>query len=153
MLTSRLTPIFVLGAAAVAFLLSGVAAAQGAPGPRVGPGVVEAQLVERNAKKLELDEETLAAVKKVREEASAQEGEFETKLREERLKLRDLLSEELPEEAALMKQAAGMSGVAVDLLKHQLATSLRVRNLLTPEQRKELMELRKNVRSRGGRRR
>ena len=44
-----------------------------------------------------------------------------------------------------MKQAAAVSSLAADMQKHQMETSLRVRKLLTPEQRKKLMELRKNV--------
>ena len=72
---------------------------------------------------------------------------------QERLKLRDLLNEELPEEAALMKQAGVVSGLALDLQKHQLETTLRTRKPLTPEQRTKLMELRKNVRQQQRRRR
>ena len=103
------------------------------------------RLVERSAKPLELDEKTIAAVKALAAEASARDGKLNEQMRDERLKLRDLLNEELPEEAALVKQAAAVSSLAADMQKHQMETSLRVRKLLTPEQRKKLMELRKNV--------
>ena len=142
---SRSTPLSILGAVAAAFLLSGVAAAQVTLGPRGGPGVAEVRLVERNAERLELDEKTIAAVQELAAEVSARDEKFNGQMREERLKLRDLLNEALPEEAALMKQAAAVSSLAADMQKHQMQTSLRVRKLLTPEQRTELMELRKNV--------
>jgi Spy/CpxP family protein refolding chaperone len=142
---SRSTLLSILGAVAAAFLLSGVAAAQVSLGPRVGPGVAEVRLVERNAEQLELDEKTIAAVQELAAEVSARDEKLNGQMREERLKLRDLLDEALPEETALMKQAAAVSSLAADMQKHQMQTSLRVRKLLTPEQRTELMELRKNV--------
>jgi Spy/CpxP family protein refolding chaperone len=143
---SRSNPLSVLGAVAAAFLLAGVAAAQVTLGPRVGPGVAEVRLVERSAEKLELDEKTIAAVQELAAEASARDEKLNEQMREVRLKLRDLLDEALPEEAALMKQATAMSSLGLDMQKHQLETSLRVRKLLTPEQRTKLMELRKDVR-------
>ena len=143
---SRSIRLFILGAVAAAFLLSGVATAQVTLGPRIGPGVVEVRLVERSAEQLELDEKTIAAVQALAAEASARDEKLNGQLRDERLKLRDLLNEPLPEEAALMKQATVVSGLALDMQKHQLEISLRVRKLLTPEQRTKLMELRKNVR-------
>jgi len=153
MRNSRSTPFSILGAVAAALLLAGVAAAQVTLGPRVGPGVAEVRLIERNAARLELDEKAIAAVKELTAEAAAQEEKLNKQLREERLKLRDLLNEALPEEAALMKQAAAVSGLALDLQKHQLETTLRARKLLTPEQRTKLMEMRKNVRQQPRRRR
>ncbi len=153
MRTSRSTPLSILGALAAALLLAGVAAAQVTLGPRVGPGVAEVRLVERNAQRLALDEKAIAAVQELAAEATAQEEKLNKQLREERLKLRDLLNEELPEAAVLMKQAATVSGLGLDVQKHQLETTLRVRKLLTPEQRTQLMELRKNVRQQPRRRR
>lgn len=149
----RSTPLSILGAVAAAFLLSGGAAAQVTMGPRIGPGVQEVRLVERSAEQLELDEKTIAAVQALAAEASAQDEKLNGQMRDERLKLRDLLNEALPEEAALMKQADAVSSLALDMQKHQLQTSLRVRKLLTPEQRTELMELRKNVKQQQRRRR
>ena len=144
--TSRSTPLSILGAVAAALLLAGVATAQVSIGPRVGPGLAEVRLVERNAGRLELDEKTVAAVQELAAEASARDEKLNEQMREERLKLRDLLDETLPEEAALMKQATALSSRGLDMQKHQLETSLRVRKLLTPEQLTKLMELRKDVR-------
>lgn len=135
-----------LGGLAVACLLAGTAAAQVSMGPRVSPGVPEVRLVERNAEKLKLDEKTIAAVQKLATEANARDEEISKQLREERLKLRDMLDEKLPDQAALMKQLSVMSRVSDDLQKHQIETTLRLRKLLTEEQRTELLELRKNAR-------
>jgi len=127
-----------------------VASAQSA---RRGGGLAEARLVERSAKRLELDEKTVAAVKKLVADATAEEKKISEKLREESGKLREMLDEALPEEAALMKQAETVNGLSLDLQKLQLGTTLGVRKLLTPEQRTELMEMRKNMRQQPRRRR
>ena len=146
----RSTPLFILGAVAATLLLAGVASAQAA---RRGGGLAEARLVERSAKRLELDEKTVAAVKKLVADATAEEKKISEKLREESGKLREMLDEALPEEAALMKQAETVNGLSLDLQKLQLGTTLGVRKLLTPEQRTELMEMRKNMRQQPRRRR
>jgi Spy/CpxP family protein refolding chaperone len=152
MLASRSTLLSALGALAAAFLLPGMAAAQVTLGPRVGPGLPEVRLVERNAERLELDEKAIAAVQELATQASAGEEKLSGQVRDQRLKLRDLLNEELPDEAALLKQLDVVNRLSGDLQKQQLQTSLRLRKLLTPEQRKELMELRKNVRQQRRRR-
>jgi Spy/CpxP family protein refolding chaperone len=152
MLASRSTLLPALGALAAAFLLPGMTAAQVSLGPRVGPGLPEVRLVERNAERLELDEKVIAAVQELATQASAGEEKLSGQVRDERLKLRDLLNEELPEEAALLKQLGVVNRLSADLQKEQLQTTLRLRELLTPEQRKQLMELRKNVRQQRRRR-
>lgn len=150
--TSRSLSFPILGALAAAILWPGSAAAQVTMGPRVGPGVQEVRLVERSAEQLKLDEKAIAAVQELATKASAREEELSKQLREARLKLRDMLNEPLPNEAALMKQSGVVNGLTADMQTHQLQTSLRLRKLLTEEQRTELMELRKNVRQQRRRR-
>jgi protein CpxP len=140
------TSILAPGALALALILAQTAAAQVSLGPRVAAGLPEVRLAERNAEKLELDEKTLAAVKELAAEVTAREEKLGEKLKEERLKMRDLLDQELPEEAALLKQAGVVNGLLSDAQKYQLQTTLRLRALLTPEQRKEFMEIRKTAR-------
>lgn len=140
------TPILALGALALAVVLAQTAAAQVSLGPRVAAGLPEVRLVERNAEKLELDEEAIAAVQKLVAEGTAREEKLGEQLKEERLKMRDLLDQELPDEAALLKQAGVVNGVLAEAQKHQLQTTVRLRALLTPEQRKEFMEIRKTAR-------
>jgi Spy/CpxP family protein refolding chaperone len=142
---SNPTPILALGALALALILAETAAAQVSLGPRVAAGLPEVRLVERSAEKLELDEKTIAAVQKLAADATTRDEKLGEKLKNERLKLRDLLDQDLPEEAALMKQAEVVSGMTSEMQKNQLDTTLRVRALLNPEQRKTFMEIRKTA--------
>jgi Spy/CpxP family protein refolding chaperone len=142
---SNPTPILALGALALALILAETAAAQVSLGPRVAAGLPEVRLVERSAEKLELDEKTIAAVQKLAADATTRDEKLGEKLKNERLKLRDLLDQDLPEEAALMKQAEVLSGMTSEMQKNQLDTTLRVRALLNPEQRKTFMEIRKTA--------
>jgi len=145
MRSSNPTPILTLGALALALILAQTAAAQVSLGPRVAAGLPEVRLVERSAEKLELDEKTIAAVQKLAADATARDEKLGEQLKNERLKLRDLLDQDLPEEAALMKQAGVVSGLTTEMQKNQLDTTLRLRALLNPEQRKTFMEIRKTA--------
>lgn len=142
---SNPTPILALGALALALILAETAAAQVSLGPRVAAGLPEVRLAERNAEKLELDEKTIAAVQKLAADTTARDEKLGEKLKNERLKLRDLLDQDLPEEAALMKQAEVVTGLTSEMQKNQLDTTLRLRALLNPEQRKAFMEIRKTA--------
>ncbi|HEY5658089.1 MAG TPA: periplasmic heavy metal sensor [Myxococcota bacterium] len=153
MSTSRSTLLPALGGLAVACLLAGMAAAQVSMGPRVGPGIPEVRLVERNAEQLGLDQKTIEAVQKLAAEAGGREEELTKQVREERLKLRDLLDEKLPDQAAVLKQLGVMSRLSDDMQKQQIETTLRLRKLLNDDQLTQLMELRKDARQQQRRRR
>jgi hypothetical protein len=53
--------------------------------------------------------------------------------------MRTLLSQEVPNEAAVMQQADAIGALKLALLKQRLQAMLRIRALLTPAQRQELM--------------
>jgi hypothetical protein len=55
--------------------------------------------------------------------------------------MRTLLSQEVPNEAAVMQQADAIGALELAILKQRLQVMLRIRALLTPAQRQELMRL------------
>jgi Spy/CpxP family protein refolding chaperone len=135
--------------AAAALAVAGVATAQGgaeagAPGPGASfAGVGEARWLERHASELGLDEKTLASVRRIGEEARSAAGRRMDELRAEGRRLSEKLAEELPDEAALTKQAELVGRVWTQALEERIRTSVELRKLLTPEQRKKAAELRR----------
>jgi Spy/CpxP family protein refolding chaperone len=149
--------------AAVATAAIGIAApaaAQGGGEPEGGPpgvgvgfaGATEARWLERHASELGLDEPTLAKVRAIGEEASGAWNRHVEELRAESRRLSEGLAAELPDEAALAKQAQAMGRVWTEGLEERLRATVKLRKLLTPEQRQKAAELRKKqpARRRGG---
>ena len=143
-LLSLSRPLF-LATLATALAIPGLGLAQPAPG-RFPPGRPEARLIEREAEKLGVDEETAAAVKKLADESREEEAKALEVTKNAWTRMRELLDQELPDEAALLEQAALISRASSEAQKRRLLLSLRVRALLTPEQRTKFMELRKTAR-------
>jgi len=100
-------------------------------------------LVEEHAERLGLDEETRAAIRTIVDESHARAAELHEDHRQARRALRDLLSQDSPDEAAVMQQAERIGAIETEMAKHRLRTMLRIHALLTPEQRKEMMEIRR----------
>jgi Spy/CpxP family protein refolding chaperone len=99
-------------------------------------------MFERIAEKLDLDAETEAAVEAIVEETRPQGRALHDELREAHHALRELMSQDTPDEADVMAQAESLGELETEARKHHLATLLRIRALLTPEQRAELVEMR-----------
>jgi Spy/CpxP family protein refolding chaperone len=137
--------------AAALFAIAGAAGAQGggdadagAQGVGVGfAGGFEARWLQRHAKDLELDDKTLEAVRKIAEESRTAANKRAEELRAEGRRLGEALDQELPDPKAVAKQAEAMGRVWTEALKDRLNASLRMRELLTPEQRKKAAELRR----------
>lgn len=110
-------------------------------------------LFEKHAERLGLDTKTLSQIRAISEATKEQSSELRTNLEKARMTMRDLLSAETPDKAAVMKQAEIMGAIKTDLRKQRLATILEIRALLTPEQRQELIAIVKEFRSKRGPRR
>ena len=110
-------------------------------------------LFEKHAERLGLDAKTLEQIRAISEATKEQSSELRTNLTQARMAMRDLLSAETPDKAAVMKQADIMGAIKTDLRKQRLATILEIRALLTPEQRQELIAIVKEFRSKRGPRR
>jgi len=105
-------------------------------------------LVEEHAERLGLDDETRAAIRAIVDESHERAAELHEDHRQARRALRDLLSQDSPDEAAVMQQAERLGAIETEMTKHRLKTMLRIHALLTPEQRKEMMAIRRE--SHGG---
>jgi len=139
-MTRRITAFILAGS-----LLGGahLALAQGGPhGPRGGrEGGRFAMTLEENAQRLGLSEETLAKVRAI-VAAGKEEGKtlHEQESRARNL-LRELLSQNPPDDRAIMQQAERVGDLETEILKHRLRILLQLRPLLTNAQLEELWQL------------
>lgn len=119
---------------------------------RRGPPPIE-RVLERHAERLGLDDAARARIRELaRQGWQAGEVHRET-LRELRDGMRALLSQEVPDEAAVLAQAESIGRAETELQKQRLRTMLAIRSLLSPEQRRELVRIheeRRAERRRGG---
>lgn len=145
----RSLPLTAFGLAAL--LLAGAASASspGHHGPRHGHhGMDEQGFVQENAERLGLAEETRQAIEAIVEDSHARAAALHDEHREARHALKDLLSQDVPDEATVMAQAEELGRIETALSKHRLATMLRIRALLSPEQRSQLLEIRREKHAR-----
>jgi Spy/CpxP family protein refolding chaperone len=108
----------------------------------------EQGFIQENAERLGLSDETRQAIEAIVEESHARAAALHDEHRDARQALKDLLSQDSPDEAAVMGQAEALGRVETDLSKHRLGTMLRIRALLTPEQRSQLLEIRREKHAR-----
>jgi Spy/CpxP family protein refolding chaperone len=131
--------------------LAGVGNAQppfgGHHGPRGHhPGHGPHGFIEDHAAQLGLDEETRGAIDEIVAESREQGRSLSEELRSMHREMRDLLSQDIPDEAAVMQQADAIGQAETALHKHRLAAMMRIRALLTDEQRAELSRIREETR-------
>ena len=120
------------------------------PGPSARHAPPGSRL-ERLVEELGLDERTLARADAIIDASRAKKRTLRRQLREAHQHMRSMLEEETPRETALLEQVERIGGLRTELRKEQLKTMLRVRALLSPEQRATLLE-RLNKGPRRGRR-
>jgi len=101
-----------------------------------------AGFIEEHAARLGLDDETREAIDEIVDESRMRARELRGELRGLHDEMYDLLSQETPDEAAVMQQAEAIGQVETALHKHRLETLIKIRALQTPEQRAELMAIR-----------
>ncbi len=116
----------------------------GGPPPGRGPD----RFIQEHASQLGLDEETVEAIEAIVDESREQAREVRGGLRDLHREMRDLLSQDTPDEAAVMEQAEAIGQAEVELHKHRLGALLEIRGLLTEEQRAELAGIREEMRKR-----
>jgi Spy/CpxP family protein refolding chaperone len=93
------------------------------------------------AERLGLDQETLVTIRTIVEASRAQGETLRADLRQAYAQMRALLSQEEPNEAAVMQQADAIGALELAARKQRLLVMLRIRALLTPAQRQELSRL------------
>jgi Spy/CpxP family protein refolding chaperone len=96
-----------------------------------------AEYVER----LGLDQETLKTIRTIVDASWVQGETLRTELRQAQIQMRTLLSQETPNEAAVMQQADAIGALELTIRKQRLQVMLQIRALLTPAQRQELVRL------------
>jgi Spy/CpxP family protein refolding chaperone len=126
-------------AAAILLGLSLPAAAEGPPGHWKRPPFDA--VLEREAGRLGLDEAALARIRAVADAARPELEQLETALRAERDALHELLRADTPDRDAAMSQVERVGAAETALDKRRIATMLEIRQLLTPAQRAELVEI------------
>jgi Spy/CpxP family protein refolding chaperone len=104
--------------------------------------------IEENAEALGLDDETLGAIRSIVEESKGTGDQLHSELRELHKGMKALLARDTPDESAVMKQVDAIGAAETAMHKHRLDTMLKIRALLTPEQREEMTGLREDSRGR-----
>ena len=132
----------VVGVVSLVMIGAGLAAAQG-PGPDQGKGMGRGMKSEfgagRMAARLDLSDDQQTAIKALHEN-SRKEG---TELRKEMMRLRNELRGEMlkdnPSEKAVLSLNDKIGALKTKLQANRLKTRLAVRELLTPEQRDQML--------------
>jgi len=133
------------GALAAALTLAGVGFARQPYGPADShrdPGA----FIEENAEALGLDDETLGAIRSIVGESKDTGDQLHARLRELHKGMKLILEQDSPDEAAVMRQVDAIGAAEVEMQRHRLGTMLKIRALLTPEQREEMTRLREDSR-------
>jgi Spy/CpxP family protein refolding chaperone len=120
----------------------------GGPGGPRGPGGPHVGLIEEHAEQLGVDEETLEKIRAIVDESRAAGEDLRAELRDAHGALRELLSQDSPDFDAAMAQVETIGELEIQERKNRLGAMLRIRSLMTPEQRAELSRIREEARSR-----
>jgi Spy/CpxP family protein refolding chaperone len=96
---------------------------------------------EEYAERLGLEAETLAAIRTIVEAAGLQNKALWAEMHQAYARMRELLSQEMPDTTAVMQQADTISALELAQRKNRLQAMLQIRALLTPAQRQELVRL------------
>jgi Spy/CpxP family protein refolding chaperone len=108
------------------------------------------RILERHADRLGLDEKTRERIDAITTAAREEGRRIHDRLRESRQEMHRLLAADDPDESAVMRQAEKIGGLETEAQKHRLRTMLQVRALLTPEQRRTLVQIHAERRARRG---
>jgi Spy/CpxP family protein refolding chaperone len=121
----------------------------GGPGPFGGPpaGRGPDRFIEEHAEQLGLDDETLEAIDQIVDESREKARALHADLRGMHREMRDLLSQDTPDESAVMQQADAIGKAETELHKHRIGALIKIRALLTAEQREELRQIREETRA------
>jgi len=114
--------------------------------PHGGPDI--GMMMEHNAERLGLSDETIAKIRDISDASRKGREGLEKDLDARSDELRKLLDQDAPDRSAVMAKADAIGALKTKLRKSQLEAMLDVRALLTPEQRKELTKLHEERRDR-----
>lgn len=92
---------------------------------------------------LDLSSDQEEKINAILEEASDRRKQMRALLHEEFERLHALLEHEPPDESAILAQVERVGGLKTERHKAMMRTLLRIRAVLTPEQRRKLIEMRR----------
>jgi Spy/CpxP family protein refolding chaperone len=111
------------------------------------------RILAQNAERLGLDQETQDQIKAIAKAARAEAKPTRELVRAKKDAMHLMLQSDAPVEAAIMQQADEIGALQTELRKNKLRSMLKIRKLLTPEQRKELVKIHNERRARREQRR
>lgn len=118
---------------------------QGHHGERHPPGSFAA----RHAQRLGLDDESRQRMGEIVARSGEQDAALRERLHAKRQQLRDLMkASHQPDEQTVMERADEIGRIEVEIHQNRLRAILALREILTPEQRQELMRIREESRER-----
>jgi Spy/CpxP family protein refolding chaperone len=112
-------------------------------GSRHGPPPVE--VLGEQAERLGLDAKTRDGVRAVIKDSRAEADRLREEIADAREAMRELLENVDMDEPAVMRQADKVGALELEEYKNWLRAMVRIRGLLTPEQRIELVKMRKEL--------
>jgi len=119
---------------------------KGTPGkkstPAPAPMPYPAGLIERHAKRLGVDEATVKKMRATMASSKSENDKLRKQVEGEQVALRKLMEQDVPDEAAVMAHADKIGALIAEQRKTALRAVLKVRGMLTPEQRAELAKIR-----------
>jgi len=118
------------------------AAAKPKPAAAAAPLPYPGGLIERHAKRLGLDDATVKEMRSIVEASRAENEKLRKRTEVEQGLLRKMLEPDVPDEKAIMAQADKIGDLIAEQRKNQLRAVLKIRSMLTPEQRAELAKIR-----------
>jgi Spy/CpxP family protein refolding chaperone len=107
----------------------------GGHGRHGGPGLEQ---LERKVEDLDLSDEKRKAIYAVIDQARSAERESRREIRTGRERMRELLSQETPQEKEVLALADSIGALETNAQKARLRTLLQIRGLVTPEQWEQL---------------
>jgi periplasmic protein CpxP/Spy len=111
------------------------------PNPHGPPPPMLEHMLERHAAELGLSDEVRTQIRDIAGTARAAAQPDIDKLRQLHDQMRSMLEQDQPDENAVMQQADLIGAAQTELQKQRLRTMLKIRALLTPDQRKKLAAL------------
>lgn len=99
------------------------------------------RVLERHAERLGLDAEVRESIRAIAESGRSEEDAQRDHLEALSTELRGALGADAPDESKVMELADRIGTIETERRKQRLRTMLRIRALLTPEQRAELVKI------------
>ena len=122
------------------------------PGQHGPGGRLSGRFIERQAERLGLDEKTRSSIRAIADTSHAKGKEIRKSLHQAHREMRELLQRDTPAEEAVLQQAEKIGTLEIEAQQNRLQAMLQIRALLTPEQRQEIIQLRKEDHPHGWRR-